>query len=236
MAGLLDLLLNTGNAQKRCLFLRADDGTAEEKSQIDPYAEESKPQDTILVQDVSYSMEETDCLPSRLDASKAAAQEYVKSRAQISPDDRVAIVAFASNAEISMQFTFINEMESIVEAIRNLRLDCGTDIAAGLEMAARLKKTYCCFDSRRICRILLLTDGHGGRPLYIAKKLKKAGAIIEVIGVGGDPSAVDESLLREVATTDAQGVTHYRFISDAQSLIQHYRRMANSLVWKENNS
>lgn len=242
MVNFMNFLLKTGNGGGRCLFLNDDHGAertvqkggAGEKPSMDDGTSSFEPQDTILVQDVSYSMEATDCLPSRLDASKAAAHEYVRCRAQISPNDRVAIVAFGSVARIVMPFTPIGDIESITGAIRDLQLDFGTDIAAGLSAAAKLSG-QCRYSDNRICRVPLLTDGHGGKPLHIAKKLKNSGAIIEVIGVGGDPSDVNESLLRKVATTDSQGVTHYQFIGDSETLINHYRQMASSIIWKENN-
>ena len=45
---------------------------------------------------------------------------------------------------------------------------------------------------------------------------------------------VNESLLKQVATTDPGGHNHYRFISDAHSLKLHYRELATSLVCKGN--
>ena len=80
-------------------------------------------------------------------------------------------------------------------------------------------------------QILLLTDGQGGQPLGWATHLKNAGVLLEVIGLGGDTSAVDQKLCRQVATTDANGFTHYWFFRDADGLIAHYENLASGLVY-----
>ena len=59
------------------------------------------------------------------------------------------------------------------------------------------------FDWRRndvVRGIILLTDGHGGHPLRTADDLKSRGVVIDVIGIGPSPSAVDEKLLKKVAS------------------------------------
>lgn len=75
-------------------------------------------------------------------------------------------------------------------------------------------------------RIVLLTDGHGGEPLRTAEDLKSRGVVIDVIGVGSNPSRVDEKLLRKVASV-IEGETRYRFIKDQQTLVGHYTQLAN---------
>ena len=88
------------------------------------------------------------------------------------------------------------------------------------------------FAARRLKRVLLLTDGCGGNPLKVSRTLKDAGVLIEVIGIGGDKTAVNEKLLRRVATTDANGFTHYWFVTDTGNLIKQYENMAAGIVWK----
>ena len=57
-------------------------------------------------------------------------------------------------------------------------------------------------------------------------------AVIDVVGIGGSPSVVNEALLRQVATTDPDGFCHYRFIKDAQALSKHYTQLAQGLIWR----
>ena len=84
------------------------------------------------------------------------------------------------------------------------------------------------FDWQRqdvVRRIVLLTDGEGGDPLAMADELKSRGVVIDCIGIGPEPSKVNESLLRQVASV-IQGQCRYRFIKDSRTLIQHYTMLA----------
>jgi hypothetical protein len=194
----------------------------------------SRPCDTICVQDKSSSMKGTDCRPSRIEASKRTTQQYIRRKAELSPQDQIAIVSFTVYAEIVLGLTQIGETDAITRALKNLQAGGGTDINEGLKASGRIL----CEDrsgdlqSTRLKRLLLLTDGHGGHPIRTAKKLKNSGVLIEVIGIEGDPSAVNEKLLRKVATTDADG-THYWFFRDTDSLVAHYDNLATGIVFRD---
>jgi Ca-activated chloride channel family protein len=178
-------------------------------------------------------MSTNDCRPSRIEASKRAAQQYIMRRAELSPHDRIALVSFAEYAEVVLPLTNITDTATIVNALKSLHAGGGTDINEGLKVAERIL-----FEDRsrdvqdnRLKRILLLTDGHGGHPIRTARKLKSCGVLTEVIGIGGDPSAVNEKLLRKVATTDSHG-THYWFFRDTDSLVAHYDNLATGIVFR----
>ena len=198
---------------------------------------ESIPHDTICVNDISGSMSYADCKPSRLEASKIAAKKFVSKRAVISTSDRIAVVSFNTKARIVLPFTGVTELSSINSAIDSLKIWGGTDIDKGLKAAAEIftDDPIANFAARRLKRILLLTDGCGGNPINISKALKDADVLIEAIGIGGDRSKVNEELLKKVATTDADGFTHYWFFTDTDSLIKQYENIATGLVWKGNN-
>ena len=192
----------------------------------------AEPRDTIIIVDVSASMDEADYPPTRLHGGIQAAIEYVNARAETYPQDRVALVSFSIEARVVLPLSAIDAKEKIVPAIQSLRIDGGTDIAAGLKAAARVFGR--CKESDHHRHIVLLTDGHGGRPVKIAKKLKDYyQAVIDVVGIGGSHSAVNESLLRRIASTDpVDGFNHYRFIKDPETLKEHYRNLATGLVWR----
>jgi hypothetical protein len=82
-------------------------------------------------------------------------------------------------------------------------------------------------------RIILLTDGdynRGGSPLQVASRLKKAGVVIDCIGIGGSPEAVNESALKEIASRNpGDGSIRYCFIGDQQELIRRYESLAHHI-------
>jgi uncharacterized protein with von Willebrand factor type A (vWA) domain len=173
----------------------------------------------------------SDYPPTRLDGGIKVSVEYVDKRIEQSPNDRVAVVSFNSTARIVLPLTPITNKEKIVRVIRKLTAGGGTDIAEGLKAAAEIFEAEP--QSNRQRHIITLTDGQGGRPLKIAGKLKtEYRVIINVVGIGGSPSDVNESLLRKVATTDPDGFCHYCFIKDTEALSEHYRQLATGIVWR----
>jgi hypothetical protein len=187
--------------------------------------------DTVIVVDVSGSMELSDYPPSRLDGGIQAGIAYATTCAKERPGDRIAIVSFSERARVVLPLTPVTNRRTIQKAFRRLGLDGGTDLAQGLKAAAKLFEKQPRTERRR--HAVMLTDGFGGEPLEIAGRLKeKLGVVIDVVGIGGSRSAVNEDLLREVATTDPDGFCHYRFIKDPQALSEHYRQLAQGLVWR----
>ena len=78
----------------------------------------------------------------------------------------------------------------------------------------------------------MLTDGeHLGdeNPVTIAARLKKAGVIIDCIGIGGSPKDVDEKLLKQIASRNSDGSVRYCFIGDQQELIRKYQSLAQHI-------
>ncbi|NIA31634.1 MAG: VWA domain-containing protein [Actinobacteria bacterium] len=81
-------------------------------------------------------------------------------------------------------------------------------------------------------RIILLTDGeHLGdeNPIHIAIRLKKAGVIIDCIGIGGSPKDVDERLLKQIASRNSDDSIRYCFVGDQQKLLRKYQTLAHHI-------
>jgi Ca-activated chloride channel family protein len=114
--------------------------------------------DIILCMDVSGSMASRDILPSRLEAAKEVAEEFVRSR----PVDRIGLVIFSG--ESFTQCPLTTDRNTLITQIRTLEsrryLKDGTVIGEGLATAVdRLSKSEI---KSRI--IILLTDGKEDPP------------------------------------------------------------------------
>ena len=193
------------------------------------------PRGTIFVNDVSVSMSTNDCQPSRLEASKKAAIEYVKKRGAISGQDSIAVVSFCDYGKVILPLTEIGKSKTIIKAIKSLETGGATDIAEGLRTARDLMFDDDWVGSPQQVKnkhILMLTDGNGGHPIRVANELKRKDVLIEIIGVG-KRSEVNSTLLRKVATTDSNGFTHYWFINDPKKLADHYRELATGIVKRD---
>ncbi len=210
-----------------------------------------QPQDTVLVIDRSGSMEMTDYQPSRMAAAKASGQEFARTRAGLCLRDRVAVVSYESAAT---QHCGLLQLESdlarVENAIGSIRTGDFTAIGKGLRRAAKIllpeDDSPCAKFANWLCgresdsvrpgalqRIILLSDGHhnhGPDPLPIAKRLRKAGVLIDCIGIGGTPDEVDEDLLRRIASRTGNGKRRYRFIKNRHDLTEHYRTLATSIT------
>ncbi|MEJ0105813.1 MAG: VWA domain-containing protein [Bacteroidota bacterium] len=198
--------------------------------------------DIVLTMDVSGSMGSRDILPSRLEAAKEVAQEFVRNR----PVDRIGLVIFSG--ESFTQCPITTDRNTLLTQIyllesRRFLID-GTVIGEGLATAVdRLR------DSKAKSKvIILLTDGKEDPPetrlidpltaLDIAKsqnvKVYTIGmsaidtnnnaAIVKENVKGGNVSSnfLDEELLRRIATET--GGQYFRAI-DKESLNNVYKQI-----------
>lgn len=81
-------------------------------------------------------------------------------------------------------------------------------------------------------RIIILTDGdHNcqGDPIRFAGNLKRAGVVIDCIGIGGTPKDVNEEMLKAIASRNPDGSIRYCFIGDQQTLIKTYNDLAGHI-------
>lgn len=202
----------------------------------------------VIAIDASYSMEQDDWKPTRLDAAKEATAALIERKRCIAPEDEIAILSYAGNAKILCRaVTVQSETPRLFQALGNIELGGSTNITAGLEASQRSlklskRRTFVerlLYDSAeetedRCSRILLLTDGghnEGRSPRSLASKLKNAGVCIDCIGIGGSPADVDEELLKQIASLQPDGVTpRYAFIGDKSDLIAKFEQLAGRIT------
>ena len=120
--------------------------------------EEGEGIDIILCMDVSGSMGSRDILPSRMEAAKEVAIDFVRNR----PIDRIGLVIFSGESFTQVPLT--TDRNTLIGQIQSLEsrkyLTDGTVIGEGLATAAdRLSKTDA---SSKV--IILLTDGKEDAP------------------------------------------------------------------------
>ena len=190
--------------------------------------------DIILCLDVSGSMITQDLLPSRLEASKQMAADFVDMR----PTDRIGVVIFSGEGFTLVPLTTDKAvLKSQILGIQRGMLEDGTAIGDGLGVSVdRLKSV-----KTKSKVIILLTDGEdqGGRidPLVGKELAKSYGIRVYTIGVGTEGYApapeniggntvmtrqkvnIDEKLLRMIA--EETGGLYFR-ARDNESLKKIY--------------
>ena len=198
----------------------------------------------ILAFDVSNSMAATDMKPTRMDAAKAAAHEFVKKQPT---SIKIGIVAFGDGAVITQTPT--SESTQVDAAIDRLTTGGGTSVGQGLftSLSAIAGKPITVdenalnsdnggFDIGYFgnAAIVMLTDGENtGRPdpALIAKAASTAGVHVYTIGLGTEEgttvtvngfnvaTALDSDLLQQIAD-DTDG--KYFQATDAEQLSKVY--------------
>ena len=150
--------------------------------------------DIVLCMDVSGSMGSKDILPSRLEAAKEVAIQFIQSR----PLDRIGLVIFSG--ESFTQCPITTDRTTLIEQIESLEtqkyLADGTVIGEGLATAVdRLKKSG---SPSKV--VILLTDGRESAPttrlidpLTALEIAKEQHVKVYTIGVSAAPSTVIES-------------------------------------------
>lgn len=137
--------------------------------------------DLVMAVDISPSMLARDLKPSRLEALKAVAQEFVDSRA----GDRLGLTIYAGEAYSPIPLTTDHALlKNQIASLEYDMLEGGTAIGMGLAAAAnRLSES-----SAKSKVIILLTDGENNSglidPIQAAELAKGLGIKVYTIGVG----------------------------------------------------
>ncbi len=205
----------------------------------------------ILAFDVSTSMEADDLEPTRLDAAKEAASEFVR---QQPSTIQIGVVAFGDTALVLQKPT--NVESDVLAAIDRLATQGGTSVSAGMigalsaitdrpivteadAPAARTTPVAGYFGS---AVIVLLTDGEDTSrtdPSEVISLVSDAGVHVNSIGIGTPDgttleidgysvaTALNEPLLREIAS--ATGGKYFG-AEDAAELKEIYDTVGRQLV------
>lgn len=145
-------------------------------------AEERAPVQLVFLLDVSGSMKDDDKLPLLIHSLDLLLDE-------LDERDRVAIVTYASGAQVVLPSTSCAEKDTIRAALKSLRADGSTHASAGIELAYQVAAEG--FVQGGNNRVLLATDGdfnvgvtgHTGLQQLIATKAA-GGVFLTVLGFG----------------------------------------------------
>jgi uncharacterized protein YegL len=160
-----------------------------------------------LVLDVSGSME-----GAAIDNARKAAETLV---GRLEPQDDFSLVTFSSDARVLVPDGAVGPRRAwIVDQIRHVRADGGTNISAGLDLGYRQAHAPG-IDAESVKIVMLLSDGHANagdtNPESLAERSAHAfqdGVQTSSFGLGGD---FDASLMSTIADRGAGG---YYYLAD----------------------
>jgi len=182
----------------------------------------ARPADVVLAIDASLSMRSpTSTGRSKLAAAQEGARAFV---AGMRPEDRAAVLAFASGVDLVAGLS--GDRAALAGAIDRIAVTAGTRIdvalyAAAAELAGPRRRA----ESRAV--IVLLTDGlptetSAPAVLAAAEAARGAGATVFAIGVG---TGVDRDLLARVAGDGRR----YFAAGDGEVVVAVYRQIAETI-------
>ncbi|MEI8194281.1 MAG: vWA domain-containing protein [Phycisphaerae bacterium] len=210
-----------------------------------------------LAIDASLSMGFTDYPPTRLYAAQEAALAFLDLRARCAPNDLVGLVAFAQQASICFGLA---PPATVKSALQQIEVAPWTNLTAGLDAAQSIlllpvpalpskglrgrigqffkgmrNDSHCAPHVQPRCRILLLSDGVDnvsppGACVAVGQRIKNLGVEIDIVGIGGSRSQVNEAELMEIASRDDQGRPRYQFIGDKVNLIEAFKSKAIEVI------
>lgn len=173
----------------------------------------------VLVIDASLSMQATDVKPTRFDAAKAAAVQFVR---QLPEKYNVAVVSMAGSASILVPPTLAHD--TVENAILSIRLQDSTAIGEGIVTAMRAleqaPKDPSHPNSVAPGAIVLLSDGTntvGRSPLQAAADAGKAKVPVYTIAYGTENGYVDLDGKRNLVPVDHQQMEQVANISGGRS-------------------
>ena len=191
----------------------------------------SETRTVILAMDVSGSMGADDVAPTRLDAAKAAARDFIR---RVPSAVRIGIVAFSDDANLVQAPT--SARDDALAAIDWLQAQHGTAIGSGI--LASLEA----IQPGAPAAVILLTDGQnsfGPDPVEAARQAAVRGVRVYAVGVGtpygqirdgiGWRSSVgiDEEAMKSLAQLTG---AEYFYASSAPDLREVYARLGSSVV------
>lgn len=211
-----------------------------------PQAQVLKPYDRatiMLAIDVSGSMNATDVTPSRIEALKSAANQFLDT---VPPSINIGIVSFSSQAVVLLPPTKDRDQARL--AIQTLHAEGGTSIGEAIFACLEALKTVppAPDGSPVPARIVLMSDGAtnmGRSNDEAAAAAKQAGVPVWTIAFGTDHGtimvpdspvpvdvSVDKAALKEIA--DLTGGQAYE-ASSASQVSQVYKDIGQSLGYKK---
>src|ERR1039458_5784181 len=163
---------------------------------------------------------------AKLEKTKQAAIQLVD---RLAPNDIFSLVIFSDEARVLVPAQRVEDKDALKEKIESIQADGSTALYAGVKLGADQLREF--FSSKRINRVILLSDGLANvgpsstRDLRrLGSDLAERGISVTTIGVGDD---YNEDLMAGLAeASDA----NYYYVKDMEKLPEIFAKELGELV------
>ncbi len=186
--------------------------------------EERPESNLVFLLDVSGSMNSPDKLPLLRNGMKLLAE-------QMRPNDRVAIVVYASGEGLVLPSTSGARREEILAALDRLEAGGSTNGGAGIELAYRIAREN--FIPEGVNRVLLCTDGDfnvgttsTGDLVRIVEEKARSGVFLSVLGFGR--GNLNDAMMEEISNKGNGNYAYIDGITEARKVL--VQQMGGTLI------
>jgi Ca-activated chloride channel homolog len=163
---------------------------------------------------------------AKLEKTKQAAMQLVD---RLAPDDIFSLVIFSDSARVLVPAQHVEDKDALKEKIESIEADGSTALYAGVKMGADQLGEF--FSSKRINRVILLSDGLANVGPSSPRQLRRLGSdlaergiSVTTIGVGDD---YNEDLMAGLAeASDA----NYYYVQDVEQLPSIFAKELGDLL------
>ena len=163
---------------------------------------------------------------AKLEKTKQAAVMLVD---RLAPEDIFSLVVFSDDAEVLVPAQHVEDKDALKDKIESIEAGGSTALYAGVQMGADQLQEY--FSSKRINRIILLSDGLANVGPSSPRQLRRLGSdlaergiSVTTIGVGDD---YNEDLMAGIAqASDA----NYYYVQDTKKLPEIFAKELGELL------
>src|SRR5665213_127741 len=183
--------------------------------------ERRTPLNLAVVLDKSGSM-----TGAKLEKTKQAAMQLVD---RLAPNDIFSLVIFSDHAQVLVPAQKVADKDALKEKIEGIEADGSTALYAGVKMGADQLQEF--FSSKRINRVILLSDGLANVGPSSTRELRRLGSdlaergiSVTTIGVGDD---YNEDLMAGLAeASDA----NYYYVQDTEKLPEIFAKELGEML------
>ena len=183
-----------------------------------------KPEDTVVLIDVSRSMMRKDFKPDRMTVALNTVKNFIHTKFLIDPKDRIAILAFGDDIRKLSSFSY--EEEKLNQSLRKLKISGTSQFTDGIAFSLQILVEEMRKLGGKNNRILIITDGNPENSQKMQKLVEIAKGLHIFIDVCqfGIAETISGSLFKKICN-DTRG--EYGFFNNSKAILNSGKSFAS---------
>ena len=183
-----------------------------------------KPEDTVVLIDVSRSMMRKDFKPDRLTVALDTVKNFIHTKFLIDPKDRIALLALGDDTRKLSSFSY--EEEKLVQSLKKLKISGNSQFTDGIAFSLQILVEEMRKLGGKNNRIFLITDGTPENSQKMQKLVEIAKGLNVFIDVCqyGIAETITGSLFKKICK-DTRG--EYGFFNNSKAILNSGKSFAS---------